>query len=124
MTGFMKRHLKLETRVDDVKVHEQQIDDPFLRTQTVIGWGVWDWLKMLFKSPREIVVVTHVIGDGVAHKRWFAGLDACDRCETTIGYPHDGSSNADPGYHHGEERLCERCYYGLPQEPEQAEVAE
>jgi len=105
--------LKLETRVDGGKVHECPIDDPFIRASTVVGWSLWDWLKMLFQSPREITVTTRVIGNGVAHKRWFNGTDACDRCESVIGYPHDGSSAADHGYHHGEERLCNACYYGV-----------
>lgn len=112
LTGFMKRHMTLETDVDGKRVHTQDIDDPFLTTSTRVGWNLWDWFKMLFKSPREIVVRTRVHGDGVAHKRWFAGVDACEQCESVIGFPHDGSSADDPGYHHGDKRLCGPCYYG------------
>lgn len=110
-TGFMKKHLQLETRMDDEKIHEMSINDPFLRTSTTIEWSLWDWLKMLFKRPRQTVIVTRIIADDVAYKRWFSGVDACDRCAAVIGYPHDGSNADDPGYHHGDERLCETCYY-------------
>jgi hypothetical protein len=117
----MPKHLCQITRIDGKETYRQQIADPFATTKVIIGWNLWDWLRMLFSRPREIEVVVEIQGDGVATNRWFAGRDVCERCQrTAIGFPLDGSSAADPGYHHGEERLCERCYYGLPDEPGQA----
>lgn len=114
----MPQHLCQITRIDGVETHKQPIADPFATTKVVVGWNLRDWLKMLFRRRREIEVVVKIQGDNVAIQRWFSGRDMCDRCHMEqIGFPHDGSSAADPGYHEGDERLCERCYYRLPQKP-------
>jgi hypothetical protein len=111
--GFMKRHLAVDVVVDQKTVHNQPIDDPFCTTRTEldIRFSFWERIKLLFSASHRIQIIHHIRGDSVAMKRWFAGQDGCDWCGATIGYPHDGSSAADPGYHHGDERLCETCYY-------------
>ena len=120
--GWMKKHLSVEVWTDQnaagvfKKSHEQAIDDPFVNTTTVTHWSLLSWFLMLFRG-RTHTVRFHIHGDSVAMKRWFAGQDGCDRCGQTIGFPHDGSSAADPGYHHGDERICEDCYYGREPAP-------
>ena len=120
-TEHFKRHLSVRSSVDGKTIAAVNIEDPFHTTRVVVGWNLRDWLKMLFRRKREIEVCVKVQADGVATRRWFQGQDVCEVCKKTpIGYPHDGSSAADPGYHEGTERLCERCYYGVPDEPGQA----
>lgn len=106
-------HLCVRTFVSGALIHTQSVEDPFASTRVCVGLTFWEWLKLAFQRPRQIEVLVHVSGDQVANKRWFLGVDACDRCAATIGYPHDGSNADDPGYHHGNERLCESCYYGM-----------
>jgi hypothetical protein len=113
MSGFMKRHLAAETVVDGRTVRNQPIDDPFATTMSEIDirFSLLDRIKLLFTGRHHVQVLHKIVGDSIAIKRWFEGKDACDWCGTTIGFPNDGSSEADPGYHHhGDERLCERCY--------------
>lgn len=106
-------HLSVCVKIDGQTVHEKSIEDPFVTTRSVVTLSIWEWLCLLVKRPRQIEFALNIRADGVAQKRWFAGQDACDRCATTIGYPHDGSNASDPGYHHGSERLCEACFYGV-----------
>lgn len=116
-TRHMKNHLTCETWVNGEKTDSVGIEDPFVTTRCVIvtDFSWWDRLKILFSGQWTTRVRFHIHGDTVAHKRWFAGQDGCDRCGATIGFPHDGSNADDPGYHHGDDRLCETCYYGYPQ---------
>ncbi len=112
-TEHFKRHMAVITSVDGREICNQPIEDPFLRTRIVVGWTLWEWLKMLFTWDRHVEVVVHVRSDGVAQARWFRGEDVCTKCKRRpIGYPHDGSSASKPGYESGEDRLCESCYYG------------
>ena len=116
--GFMQRHLRSEVWVNGEKTHSQPIDDPFatVKTEVETVFSFWDRIKLLFTGRHTVSVRFHIQADGVATKRWFSCKDACERCAKTIGYPHDGSNEDNPGYHHGEERLCEECYYNIPVE--------
>lgn len=113
-TDYMKdnRHLNLKTWRDGVKVGVNvPIADPFHRTEVVCSWSLWDWFKMLFRRKRETVITVMVGGDSVAMKRWFQGQDTCERCQTRKIGPLPGVHETEPGYHHGNERWCEDCYY-------------
>lgn len=114
-TEHFKRHLYTVVYVDDEKIAETPIEDPFATIKTVIVLTFWEWLKLFWK--RQIEVRSHIRSDGVALGRWFQGADICEKCKhAVIGYPNDGSSAANPGYHHGDERWCEACYYSAPVE--------
>ena len=64
--------------------------------------------------PQTAEVRVHVRSNGVSQGRWFQGADICERCKRTrIDEPRHGPK-ADPGYHHGDERWCEGCYYEKP----------
>jgi len=108
----MKRHLAIETRQDG-KLLEPVVAvcDPFHRTKVVVGWSLWDWLKMLFRRDRSVTIEVRVRADGVAIKRWFQGQDTCEKCQDVKIGPLPGVHETEPGYHHGDERWCETCYY-------------
>lgn len=73
------RHLKIVTRRDGELVGiKQAVCDPFHTTTVVLGWSLWDWLKMLFRQGRSTTVVVSVEADCVATGRWFKGVDACE----------------------------------------------
>jgi hypothetical protein len=115
-TEHFKNHLRVVTEIDGKVTSNIRVEDPFAHTSVIVGWNLWDWFKMLFSRSRELRIRVDIRGDGVAQARWFRGVDVCERCQRTpIGIPHDGSAAHDPGYHHGEERLCESCYYDYPQ---------
>lgn len=106
----MKRHLSVVTFRDGKKESEQPVCDPFHTTNVTIGFSLWDVVKMMF-GKRETTVRVSVVADNVAYKRWFQGQDTCERClQTKIG-PEPGVHPTEPGYHHGEERWCQACYY-------------
>lgn len=115
MSGFMKRHLKVETWIGEKKIGDQQIDDPFITTRVELEmtFGFWELIKLAFTSRKHHETVrVHVVGDDVSMKRWFNGEDCCEHCGAKIG-PALGVHETEPGYHHGDERICENCYYGF-----------
>lgn len=108
----MKRHLRIHTDRDGEVIRDVSVCDPFHTTTVVCGWSFWGWLKMLFRWHRTTTITIRVDGDEVAIKRWFQGQDTCERClQTKIG-PFPGVHETEPGYHHGDERWCEKCHYG------------
>lgn len=119
----MKRHLRIETRRDGELVEPAvRVCDPFHVTNVVIAWSLWDWLKLLFCRERSTSVRVSVVADSVALRRWFQGQDTCERCRQVKIGPLPGVHETEPGYHHGDERWCEQCYYGY--EPEESVTAE
>lgn len=109
--GHFKRHLATAVYVDNKLIKRTPVEDPFATVNTIVSPSFREWLRLLWK--REICVRVHIESDGVAWGRWFQGADICEHCKrSVIGYPHDGSSAVDPGYHHGDERWCETCHYG------------
>jgi hypothetical protein len=116
-TDYMKmnRHLNVKVYRDGEKVGiNVPIADPFHCTDVICSWSLWEWFKMLFRRKRETVIRVVVDGDSVAMKRWFQGQDTCERClQTKIG-PLPGVHETESGYHHGDERWCEECYYADP----------
>lgn len=114
-TEHFKNHLFILTEIDGVQTDYQAIEDPFHTTRVIVGWNFWDWFKMLFKTKREVHIRVKIGSDGVSQGRWFQGADICERCKRTrIDGP--GEHESKPGYEHGQERWCEKCYYqdGIP----------
>lgn len=116
-TTHFKKHLSVVTYLDDKQIGNVPCEDPFHTTNVHIVTSFWERLRNLF--TREIVVRVHIRSDGVAWGRWFQGADICEKCKVTklVGHP------TDPGYHHEDERWCEKCYYGI-EEPSVASHAE
>lgn len=111
----MKNHLWVETRVDGKTIDRVPVDDPFHTTRVTheFEWSLWDWFKMLFTRKASVTLVVHVGSDGVSQGRWFQRAIICDKCERArIDDPRHPAH--DCGYHHGDERWCEDCYYEKP----------
>lgn len=109
----MERHLSVVTWVDNKMIREVKVEDPFHHTTVIHEWSLWDWFKMLFRG-RRIEVRVHVRSDGVSQGRWFQRAIICDHCRRNrIDDPHHPPEH-DHGYHHGDERWCEDCYYEKP----------
>lgn len=107
----MKPHLSLRIQENNETINNTPIDDPFHHTTIrPSGWRA-AWLVLTGRFELRV----KVCGDNVAHAIWFNRKHLCSRCQVVeIGFPKDGSNASDPGYHHGEERLCEYCYYEKP----------
>lgn len=120
----MVRHMSVVTHRDNEKVGSVDVMDPFHTTRVVIGFSFWECVRMLFRKNRTTEVRVSVQADGVAMDRWFLGQDTCESCKHTKLGPLPGVHETDPGYHHGKERWCERCYYGYEPEESVAVTAE
>ena len=112
-TEHFKRHLRSVFWVDDEKVDDLPIEDPFVsvRAGVEIQFSLWDRIKLLWTGRHVVHIRYHIESDPVAQRRWFNGTDVCEWCYTKIG---DSYTQGDPGYHHGDERICEACYYKHP----------
>lgn len=114
----MKRHLSVVTHRDGELVSTQPVCDPFHTTRVIVGWSLWEAIKLLFSRNRETEICVAVSADGIATKRWFHGQDTCEKCRQIKIGPHPTYPNSDTGYHHGDERWCESCHYDYS--PEEA----
>lgn len=105
-TEHFKRHLSVVTEIDGQAVAYAPVEDPFHTTNVVLGWNLWDWLRMLFSWNREVIVRVKVRADPVAQRRWFQGQDVCEQClrEPLPDDPRDS----------GEERRCAACSSPTP----------
>lgn len=113
-TDHFKKHMSVRVQVDGETTDNIPIEDPFHHTTVRVGISFWNWLKLLVKRPREIEVRVKIIHDGVALGRWFQGADICEKCKRARIDDARHGPHADPGYHHGDERWCEACYYDYP----------
>lgn len=118
-TKHFLRHLRVETSATGggqaPYSHSIPVQDPFHQTVFVCRWSLREWLKLLF--DRRMYFSVCVRADNVAVQRWVQGADLCERCkQSRIDGP--GAHETDPGYHHGDERLCQKCYYDEPAEPD------
>ena len=112
----MKNHLSVVTEVNGKEINEVPIEDPFHTTTVTheMEWSFWDWLKLIFKRKETVTLRVKVRSDGVSQGRWFQRAIICDKCRRNriddIRHPVEH----DHGYHHGDERWCEACYYDHP----------
>lgn len=113
-TEHFKNHMSIRTQIDHRTISNVPIEDPFHHTTVIVTFSLWEWIKMMFRWQRQVEVRVKVCADGVAIGRWFQGADICEKCKRfRIDEPLHGQ-NADPGYHHGNERWCQACYYEVP----------
>ena len=110
----MKPHLSIRIQENNATINNIPVDDPFHHTTIrPSGWRA-AWLVLTGRFELRV----KVCGDDVSHARWFSKQDLCSRCKIVrIDNPHH-SGHVDAGYHHGEDRLCEYCYYEKPLPPE------
>jgi len=109
----MKRHLSVVTWEDNKVLSEIPIDDPFHHTRInyEVRLTLWERIKLLFAGRITAEFRVHVRSDGVSQGRWFQRAIICDKCKRNrIDDPRHPPEH-DHGYHHGDERWCEDCYY-------------
>lgn len=107
-TEHFLNHLAIETAVDGETIRVVQVQDPFHTTTFEIKMTVLEWVKFFFK--RQISIRVNVRADRCAIRRWFDGIDVCERC----GGPELTGHPTKPGYESRGQRICEACYYEHP----------